>query len=694
MEPKRDRTMRYLGIVALFCVVCVVYLGRLFYIQIAGRQNTYETDQTTRTVNVQAVRGEIYDRNGVKLVENRYTYDLVLSYGSFAALTPVQKNDVLLQLAEAEDACEASDLRPRVYSPFRGQYPYLSYTEEATDSETVEGYRLSRVAQSGGWREIPTAEQLVEYYEETYELLYTDSEGRRRYNDREIDTLIRFYYDMDAKSFRNNGEYIFATGITLDDVANGGLMTYVKEKSLSSVSFNGYVERVYLYPGYASHILGSVGPIYAEEWDYYDAQGYQMNAIVGKDGCESAFEEYLHGIDGQLKITEDANGNVLSVETVREPVAGSDIRLTIDIDLQIAAEDGLKNNVQTVSQNAYVVTEGMECDAGAAVVIDPETFELLAIASYPTYNLATFNQDYAALQEDPAEPLRNRALNEGYAPGSTLKLGMAVMGLMEGKVTVDEIIACNGKYKGTVGCSTYRQNHRGGLSLSDAISCSCNSYFCELGDRVGIEKMEAYLAAWGLGESTGLELGGAEGVLAGPTYRGEIQHSEPWKDGMTWMAAIGQSDHKMTPIQLATYTATLCNGGTRYAARLLHSVYRFGSSEPDEVGVSEILDQTPIPSDVRAALRESMEQMVSDPANYTVRRNLGLTKLPENVVVGGKTGTAQVDGSACDNALFVCEASTSSDRADIVIAVVLESGAHGYNAAMTAGAILNEFYGE
>ncbi len=692
MEPKHGRTMRYLAIVALFCVVCVVYLGRLFYIQIAGRQNTYETDQTTRTVIVQAVRGEIYDRNGVKLVENHYTYDLVLSYGSFAALTPVQKNDVLLQLAEAEEACEAGELRPQVYSPFRGQYPYLSYTSEAVDSETVEGYRLHLVTKNGGWKKTPTAEQLVEYYEETYELLYTDSEGRRRYNDQEIDTLIRFYYDMDAKVFRNNGEYVFATDISLADAASGGLLTYVKEKGLPSVRFNGHVERVYLYPGIASHILGSVGPIYAEEWDYYDAQGYPMDAIVGKDGCESAFENYLHGIDGQIKITEDANGNVLKVETVREPVAGSDIRLTIDINLQIAAEQGLANNVQTVSENAYVITEGMECDAGAAVAIDPETFEILAIASYPTYNLMTFNEDYASLREDPAEPLRNRALNEGYAPGSTLKLGMAVIGLMEGKVTVDEIIACKGKYQGTVGCSTYRENHSSGLNVYDAISCSCNSYFCEIGDRVGIEAMEAYLSRWGLGQSTGLELGGAKGVLAGPTYRGEIQHPEPWKTGMTWMAAIGQSDHKMTPLQLATYTATLCNGGTRYEARLLHSVYRFGSAEPDEVGVGEILDQAPIPSDVRATLRASMERMISESA--VVRRYLGVTKLPDNVRIGGKTGTAQVEGSLCDNALFVCEASTTSDRADIVIAVVLESGAHGYNAAMTAGAILNEFYGE
>ncbi len=660
----------------------MVYFGRLFYLQIAGRQSTYDDGQVTRTVTVQAARGEIYDRNGIKLVGNRYTYHIVLSYGSFSALSAAQKNEVILQLADARRACADGGVYPGMYDPFRGSYPSLSYTSAALDSETPNGYRLHQVSKAHRWEEIPRAEELVKYYVDTYEMQVSDEEGNRRYTDREIDTLISFYYDMDAKVFSGNGEYLFVSEIDLEESASVQLMTYVKEKSLPAVRFNGTVERVYLYPGVASHILGSVGPIYAEEWKYYNSQGYQMNAIVGKDGCEYAFEAYLHGKDGEIEITEDANGNILNVKMLREPIPGSDIHLTIDINLQIAAEEGLKKNVLETAQT----NDGSQCDSGAAVAIDPDTFEVLAIASYPTYNLATFNEDYAALKADPAEPLRNRVLNEAYAPGSTLKLGMAVMGLMEGKISADEVVSCNGFYQGAVGCSTYRQNHWGGLDLAGAISCSCNSYFCEIGNRVGINTMETYLSRWGLGKTTGIELGGAIGILAGPTYRAEIQSSEPWSLGMTWHASIGQSDHKMSPLQMATYTATLVGGGTRYAATLLHSVHPNSTKVEAPTLCRQVLDQFPIPDTVRETLHDAMVQMVKE-TDY-VRKQFA--SLPADVTVGGKTGTAQVPGTA-DNALFVCEASTAAGT-DVVISVILEAGAHGYYASSTAGAILEEYY--
>ncbi len=688
MGERNKHSLRYLGIVALFCAVCVVYLGRLFYIQIAGRENTYEEGNTTRTVTVQAVRGEIYDRNGVKLVENCYTYDLVLTYGNFTTLPPEQKNRVLLSLIEALKACNAEELHTRPYFPFEGQYPYYLYSEKANDSETTVSYRLHLVATRLGWEDaLPTAEELRDYYVDTYALLSVDNEGKRRYNDNEIDALIGLYYDMDAKNFRGNGEYLFAADIGYDKQSSVDLMTYIKEKSLPAIRFNGHVERVYLYPGVASHILGSVGPIYAEEWEYYDAQGYQMNAIVGKDGCEAAFESHLHGMDGEMKITEDASGNILKIETLREPVAGHDIRLTIDIDLQIAAEEALKANVEYVSGRTEYASEGALCDAGAAVAMDPSTFEVLAIASYPTFNLATFNEDYATLTADPAEPLRNRALNETYAPGSTLKVGMSVIGLMEGKVTANEVVSCTGKYQNAVGCSTFGENHWGGVNLFEALTHSCNSYYCELGNRLGIRTMENYLSRMGLGKPTGLELGGAKGVLAGPTYRGEIQSEEPWSVGMTWQAAIGQSDNKMSPLQLAAYLGTVSNGGTRYSSHLLHSVYAFGAAEPLYVSVAEVLDEINIPSDVLSSVRRGMREMASTGAAAT---HLG--SIPSGVTVGGKTGTAQVAGQP-ENALFICEASTS-DHPDIVISVILEQGAHGYFAARTAGEILREFYGE
>lgn len=690
MSGVKNHSLRYLGVVAVFCLICVIYLGRLFYIQISGREGAYEADTEIRKVTVQAVRGEIYDRNGKKLVANRYTYDLVLSYGRFSSLVAAQTNEVLLSLNDSLKACDATALHNERFFPFDGQYPYYSYNANAQNEESAVNYRLMRVLTRLKLEEDTTADELMRHYVDTYHLCDLDKEGNRLYNDDEVHALIRLYYDMDALDFRGNGEYVFASGIGLDDGSGVNLMTHVKEKSPEAVSFKGQVKRVYLYPGYASHILGSVGPIYAEEWEYYDAQGYQMNAIVGKDGCEAAFESYLHGRDGTLEIEVDANGNLLNVKTILEPVAGNDVYLTIDIDLQITAEEGLRENVEYVSGQS----EGTLCDSGAAVAIDPNTFEVLALASYPTFDLTTFNEDYASLDQDPAKPLSNRALRGDYAPGSTLKLGMAAIALHEGVLSAGEVIACTGKYGGSngVGCSTFGQNHAGGQNVFDAIAHSCNSFFCELGNRLGIRKMETYLSRLGLGKATGLELGGIVGILAGPTWRGEHQTEEPWQEpGMTWHAAIGQSDNKASPLQLACYTATIANGGTRYAAHLLYGVYAFGSTEPIKTSEVTVLDEAGLSESAIETTRKAMRQMASSDGGGVKRY---FANLPDGVIVGGKTGTAQVGKGIPDNALFVCEATTDTASSEIVVSVVLEKGAHGYYAARTAGAILEAFYGE
>ena len=684
----RNYTMRYLGIVGIFCLICIIYLGRLFYIQISGKENSYDTGTTTRTVTVQAVRGEIYDRNGVKLVANRYTYKLSVVHAQFYAMYPRQKNDVCLGIREALNACAVEGVREERFFPFEGSaYPYYSYSADATDGESLRYYRLKRVLKDIGLKEDATAEELCEYYVEKYELLQTDNAGNRLYDDDEIDLLIRTYYDMDAVRFYTSGEYVLCESVDM------ALMTYVKEQNLSAVSFTVDVAREYCYPGYASHILGLVGPIYNEEWEYYNELGYQMNAIVGKSGCEAAFESYLRGTDGTVRIEEDANGNVVSSTVLTKPIAGSDVYLTIDIKLQVAAEDGLAENVAYVVEHATGSSTGLGCNAGAAVAIDPDTFEVLALASYPTYDLTTYNLDYNALTSDEAKPLLNRALNGAYAPGSTLKLGMAAIALLEGQINPSTVVSCTGRYPnssmlGGVGCSTHGTNHWGGVNVVDGIAYSCNSFFCEMGQRLGIQKMEEYLKKFGLGESTGLELGGTSGILAGPTYRGEIQSEEQWQPGMTWQAAIGQSDHQLSPMQLACYMGTLANGGTRYTAHLLHSVYRFGSDEPSYVyGQNEevVRDTLPIPSEDLSTVFKGMKKVVD--SSNTIQRWINSRTVP--VEVGGKTGTAQ-NSTDCDNALFVCAA--PYNEPEIVISVVIEKGYTGGYAALTAGRILEAYY--
>ena len=683
MTAKRTPVIRYMAVAAIFCLICVIYLGRLFYIQIIGRENTYDTDTNTRTVTVQAVRGEIYDRNGKPLVTNRYTYDLTLSYSALAASGLNRANETCLQLIEALRKNGEQEKHTEKYFPFEGAYPYYTLSEEAADADSVTYYRMQKVLKAIGLEKDATAREVTDYYVMTYDLLATDSEDKRLFDDDAIDRLIRLRYDMDAIGFKSAGEYTFAENVGLP------LMTYVKELSPAGVTFTVNIERVYNYPGYASHILGTVGPIYSEEWDYYNEQGYQMNAIVGKSGCELAFEEYLHGSDGELIIEEDASGNIVGVTVKKEPVAGNDVYLTIDIDLQVAAEDGLRENVAYVVERADgSVERGANCNAGAAVAIDPKTFDILAIASYPTYDLTTYNANYNDLISADGNPLFNRALNGLYAPGSTFKLGMSVAAMMENEISSSTRLTCTGVYTRYSDyrpkCSTY-PHVSSAINVTQAIADSCNCFFYELGYRLGIDTMNSYLSRFGFGSSTGLELGGQVGVLASPEYRLQVG-AEPWRDGLTLQAAIGQSDNLASPLQLACYTATLANGGTRYSAHLLKSVYRFGSDVPiysylqsDKTTLSSVA----IPHSVLDTVFDGMRDVVTD--NATVSRFL--SGLP--VAVGGKTGTAQ-NSSGCDNALFVCTA--PYDAPEIAVSVVIEQGYTGGYASLTAGRILEAYY--
>lgn len=692
MSGKKRYLFRYLLIALVFCTVCAIYVGRLFYVQIAGREQAYDDGTETVTVKLQAVRGEILDRNGEALVSNRYTYDLVLSYATLSTVGPTRSNQIYLRLLEALDACGAGDAHTESHFPFNGTYPNYAFSPAATDENSSVGYRLRRILKDKGMDADSSVKDIVDEYVDTYRLLETDGAGKRVYTDYEVDRLLRLRYDMDVMQFNGNNNYTFAKNTDLT------LMTYVKEMSLTGVTFEVTAERVYNYPGYASHILGSVGPIYAEEWDYYNEQGYPMNAIVGKSGCEAAFESHLRGTDGEMKVTIDQAGNVIRTETVKAPISGKDVYLTVDIRLQIAAEDALRENVDFVRENDTEAVEGFESDSGAAVVMDPNTFEVLAIASYPTFDLTTFNADYNSLLSNAARPLVNRALRETYAPGSTFKVGVALAGLNQGAIDRNSSILCTGVFTKLSGsyqpkCSTY-PHATAHLTVTQALADSCNCFFYELGLRLRISGIDECMARLGFGRETGIELGEEIGILAGEagTYLGT------WYDGDTVQAAIGQSDSRATPLQLCAYISTLVNGGTRYSAHLLDRVCAFGSAEPsysDESLLSSPLDRTEIPTEHLSTLMIGMKQMVRD--SQRARTFLSQSGV-DYTLVGGKTGTAQFDRYVTDaesgeivkhtltNALFVSVYAPDS-KPELAVSVVIEKATSGTYASLTAARI-------
>ena len=694
MAQKRNHLMRYILLAVLFCAVCLVYVGRLFYVQIIAREETKEDGTSVRLVIVPAVRGEIFDRNGKALVANRYTYDLVLSNAVLTGVSASEMNRVCLSLLNALATCNAESTHTEKYFPFVGSYPNYSYSADSQNANSSVSFHLKRILKAHGMKETTAAKNLVSELVDTYRLRETDGAGNRVYTDRQIDRLLRLHYDMEAKRFPDGEDYTFAVG------TDTAFLTYVQEQSLVGVSFTVTAGRTYCYPGYASHILGTVGPIYSEEWDYYNERGYQMNATVGKSGCEAAFEEYLHGTDGKLKVTFDANGTVLSTETIVEPQSGQDVYLTIDIDLQIAAEDALKQNVENVKKaGGDFASKGYECNAGAAVAMDPNTFEILSIASYPTFDLSTYNRDYADLAADPATPLLNRSLRGVYAPGSTFKVLMAAAGLNDGLVSASTRGTCTGHYRygdNSWGCSTF-PHANSAVTVTEALQDSCNSYFYDLGLKMGIDRMSEHMKTFGVGEETGIELGELTGRRS--------ERDSSWQAGNVLSAAIGQYNTQMTPLQIGTMISSVVNGGTRYRAHLLREVRAFGSSEPsytDEDLTDSPLSRAELSASTVNTVLRGMRAVVSGSVlrNYT---NAGVKS-----TVGGKTGTAEVwkylrdeetgefiyddEGNrervTVTNALYVGVATApGEDRPGLVVSVVLENAAHGYYASYTAARI-------
>ncbi len=708
-SASRQRVSRVTALGIFFLACCLVYVI-LFAVMELNSENIggHASGGTTeRTVVVKAVRGQIYDRNGKPLVTNAYTYDLTVDY-SVLPTDPAKRNETLLKAWEILTSCGEGDHFLDHRNPFVGTYPDVVYTAAASQKGTADYETLVAQLSSSGVRASViralkadgmstseateafdadplahvSAKMLTEYFFDTYELLAVDPDtGEYVYTGDEIGRLLRIYWGMEATGFSRANDYVMAENIDMSTV------TAEKELALPGIGFSTSFVRVYEYPGYASHILGQTGPIYAEEWPYYKELGYHMDVLVGKSGCEAAFESYLHGQDGIKVIVEDAEGNVVDEYMKTEPVAGKDVYLTIDMDLQIAAEDGLKENVAYVQNNLGKD----DCRAGAISATDPRTGEILAIASYPTYDLSTFAEDYDSLQSNSALPLYNRALSGLYAPGSTFKPAVTAAALMEGVVKADTLLACEGVYTYYQSyqpkCWVYNSNSgirkHGLITADDALRVSCNCYYYEVGRLLGIDRMNHYCELFGLGQATGIELGEATGSLAGPAWRAANQQKD-WLPTDTIAAAIGQSDNAFTPLQLSVYLSTLVNGGTRYSAHLLDKAVDVATGEPVYEAVPVVKDAFVLQETYRSEILYGMEQVISS----SDALSQWMSRVP--VTVAGKTGTAQVGGGEDDNGLFVCCAPSRSS--EIVVTAVIERAGGGSYAGLAAARVLEEYY--
>ena len=685
MEPDKHY-LRRLGILfGIFCM-CAVLFGAVLYDAQVIHYEDYYKQSTSRLADsevVTASRGIITDRNGKVLVSNRQVYTVTFDSSkldedddpNYAILR-------LIQLSESFGVTWDDNL------PISKEAPYTYTTADTTD---IQRSRFQKFLDKCGWSEKDITETSP-YPRLTAEAMADTGLTDPNISAQDLLDLMRDYFEIDdslpmsearkiigvryelaIRSIVNTTAYVFASEV------DTRMISMLSDGDYAGVVVGTQSVREY-NTHYAAHILGRIGSIGPEDLEEYRAKGYQADDLVGLDGVEKAFEEYLRGKDGKRIITTNEDGKITGEVYSTEPQPGNTVALTIDIDLQQVAEESLTNRVHTLIEE-----DGYEERGGAAVVIEIGTGDVLAMASYPTYDPA----DYASLLNAVGSPLYNRATMGTYPPGSTFKMVTAVAALETGIITPSTKITDKGVYtyyapSYTPACWIYRAGRgtHGTINVSQALRDSCNYFFYEAGRLTGIDAIDHYGEAFGLGQPTGIEIAEKTGSLDGPEHRAEVGHE--YYGGDLLQISIGQGENLFTPLQLANYVATLMSGGDRYPAHLLKTVKSYDNSqvlyayEPEPVSSIEISGST------LEAVKTGMGMVVTE---GTVR------SIFQNCVVsaGAKTGSAQT-GTDTDNGVFVCFA--PYDNPEIAVAVAVERGGTGTAMAGVAVDIINAYFSQ
>ena len=689
-----SRLAAFALVVVLLIALCA---GTLYKLQIIEGAAYYEESQNSLTSypSVTAARGNILDRYGRVLVSNRECYNLKISDTRLFSDEVEDPNAVILQminLVEAAGDTYTDDLPITLEPPF-----------EYTNMTDIQRTLLDAYLKAKGLDEDTTAVELMSYFRTRYEIAnsYTAEEMRK---------IASVRYAVNVRYEINTNSYIFVEDASIDLISDlMGVVGNVVEVETSYVrEYNTQ---------YAAHILGYVQAMSEEDMAKYrpedENSGYDYDTKVGRDGVEAAFEDWLHGTNGEARVKRTANGTVTSTVYLEDPVPGNHVYLTIDIQLQEQAERILETGIYELQierndDNAEAVAEGRldevreDIQGGAIVVVDVKTGEPLAIASYPTYDLATIIEDYADLLEADYDPLFNRALMGAYAPGSTFKPCTAIAGLTENIINTETQIECTGiftKYESqgyAPACWIYTQMDgqltHGYDNVTEALKDSCNIFFYTVADDLGIRKLMEYAEDFGLGESTGIELTETIGNMSNPDNHLNYD-VDGWVDGDTVQAGIGQSDSMFTPLQIAEYCAAIANGGTRHSAALLKSVRSYDYSRQLYQNKTEVLSTVDSADYNWAAVQRGMYLMANDitSSSNTVYYTLGnYSYNGVSLPVAAKTGTSQLGEGKTNNAIFMCYA--PFDDPEIAVAIVVERGLSGANLSRMARNVLDAYF--
>lgn len=684
------RTWMLLALLAVFVgIFCFV----LYDLQIVHGAEYLEQSKRkiVETETVDASRGAILDSLGRVLVSNRTCYQATLDLSLLGKAN--QRNAALRELLEIcrEQGMDWNDslcISAQAPYVFTSETPFfVTSTEEETGKTVRTLTRLGQLAVKVKWLQDNPAEDWDAALPDAGELLtrmctYFELEGGPTEENRRIAGVLYELYLRSKDIYWNS--YIFAEDVDIE------FISIVKERKLVGIQFETTTVRQY-NTSYAAHLLGRVGPIYAEEAAAYKALGYSMDATVGKDGLERAFEEYLCGTSGKRIIETNASGKVISESWVVDsqtgeeqiPSPGYNVVSTLDLPLQEAVERALAEHIPTFP----------EAEGAAAVIIDVNNGGIKSMASYPTYDLANFSAVWDEIRTDPLTPMYNRAIQGLYAPGSTFKMVTAIGALEEGIITPADKILDTGAYTYYTNniaqapkCWIFRQygGTHGAVNVSEAITESCNVFFFDVGRRLGIDKLNLYARMFGLGETTGIEISGEKaGVVAGRDYTESVLR-QPWYEGSTLSVAIGQENNQFTPLQLANYIATLVNGGKHYSTHLLKEIKSSDYSEVIYTREPELLDTIQITPEHLDAVKKGMLAVTETGSAAKYFTDL-------DVKVGAKTGSAQVAADSEASAVFVAFA--PYDDPEIALCIVVEKGGSGTEVGAIAADILSYYFG-
>lgn len=668
--------VRLISLIVVFALLIGAFCFRLFDLQVLnGTKTEYAANTYTYYTRVTAARGEILDRNGNVLVGNRASYNLVIN--NYALFNSDDPNEYLRQLV---NLCRKLDVEFTDHLPVTHTKPYEYTTEEF--SSTWNGYFRDFLSQYD-WDSDISAAQLIKLMRQRFHI--PDD-----WTEQEVRDVLGVRYELDLRYYAALDYYTLINDVDDDD------RSAIMELGVPGLTVQTGTVREYRTQ-YAAHILGRIGLMNPEEYEVFKNEGYAMDAYVGKDGLEKAFESELHGTDGKLVTTVDEDGNIVSQYYSVEPEAGNNIELSIDIDLQLAAEEALEKVILDLRQNGINAKgEGKDARGGACVVMDVHTGEILACASYPTFNIETYSEDFNDLRDDTYAPLYNRALLEAYPPGSTFKMVTTIAAIDSGTIGKYYPVEDRGIYtyyddyqpKCLYYTNTNGKYTHGVITVMEALAVSCNYYFYEVGRMTGWKNIDGVAKTLGLGEDTGCELYEEVGYRANPDTKEKLYGGTDlavFTGGDTIAMAIGQSENRFTPLQLAVYTSALANRGTRYKATFLRRVISADYETLIQENKPVVLDQLNISDDACFAYTEGMRMAVAN-GNGTAHSVFGNYPIP----VCAKTGTAEHGSAGSDNASFVCYAPANDPQ--IAVVVYVERGAQGGNLGNVAKAVFDVYF--